>query len=247
MEDFYDIHCHILYGVDDGSHSVNQSARMLDIAYGEGFRTIILTPHYNRRFHFDDTEELQNRFDTLCGKVEKHYPGMRLLRGNEIYYTEDTIEQLRLGQASTMAGGRYVLLEFAPYVEFSRVKFAVNELVQHGYIPIIAHVERYDCFLHRPEDVEVLAEMGAYIQINADSVIGKNGRQTKKVVRKLLDRQQVHFVATDCHGDTHRAPYMRKCADYIEKKYGHEYAEKIFHKNPQCIIDNEYIEDEETV
>lgn len=247
MEDFYDIHCHILYGVDDGSHSVNQSARMLDIAYKEGFRTIILTPHYNRRFHFDDAEELQNRFETLCNKAEKHYPGLRLLRGNEVYYTEETTEQLRAGLAATMAGGRYVLLEFAPYVEYQRVNFAVNEMLQYGYIPILAHVERYDCFLHRPEDIATLIEMGAYIQVNADSVTGTNGRQTKKMVRKLLSKQQVHFVATDCHKDTHRAPYIRKCAEYIEKKYGHDYAEKIFHRNPQCVIDDEYIEDEEIV
>jgi len=237
----HDIHCHILFGVDDGSKDREQSLRMIDIAYQEGIRAIILTPHYNRRYFDNSIEDVTKVYEDLCQEAGAKYPDMKLYLGNEIYYTEHTLEKLESKEILTMAGGSYILVEFSNYVELTKLNHAVTKLVQYGYKPVIAHVERYECLMKKPDYIETLTEMGAYIQVNAGSVIGKSGSKAKKMVRRLLKEQQVHFVATDAHRDDSRAPHISKCKNYIEKKYGYEYMEELFVHNPECIINNEYI------
>ncbi len=238
-----DVHCHILFGVDDGSKSLEQSNKMLGIAYNEGIRTIILTPHYNKRVWGFDVNVWQERYDALVKLAGENYPGLRIYIGCEIYYHSDTIEELNAGKIPTMAGGKYVLVEFDTSISYRRLAEAVMGIMQSDHIPIIAHVERYECILEDPDRVEELKDFGAYIQVNVSGVMGNHGRLEKKCIKKLLKKELVNFIATDAHRDDKRAPYIRDCADYVTKKYGYEYAERIFRINPRCVITNNYIEE----
>ncbi len=243
VDNFFDIHCHIVYGVDDGSKTLEQSLNMLKIAYEEGIRNIIFTPHYHKGYYKADRNLVKEHFSVLRHEVAKNFPTMSLYLGNEIYFAEDSLDDLEKNLIFTLADSRYVLLEFSTSVEFSYIKKAVRGALQYGYIPIVAHVERYSCLLEDVSLVEELTEQGAYIQVNASSVIGENGRKTKSFVKKLLKYQWVSFIATDAHRDDKRAPRLRECVEYIEKKYGAAYTNKIFCENPECIIKNQYIEE----
>lgn len=243
VENFFDIHCHIIYGVDDGSKTMEQSMNMLKIAYDEGTRNIIFTPHYHKGYYKADRTLVKEHFAKLRQEVAKSFPTMSLYLGNEIYFAEDSLEDLEKNLIFTLADSRYVLLEFSTSVEFSYIMKAIRGALQYGYIPIIAHVERYSCLLEDIDLIEEMTDQGAYIQINASSVTGENGRKTKSFVKKLLKYQWVSFIATDAHRDDKRAPKLRDCVSYVEKKFGEEYANKIFVENPGCIIKNEYIEE----
>ena len=243
MKGIIDMHNHTLYGVDDGAKSVEQSQRMIDIAYDEGIRGIILTPHHNPYRWRNDMDTLRNRHKQLEMYCDEHYKDFKLYLGCELFYGEDTLEDLVSGKAPTMAGGRYVLAEFAPMVTYSVIRQAIMDLQQAGYNPIIAHIERYLCIYDDDSYVDDLKELGAFIQINAGSVLGEHGRLEKKLVRRMLRYGQVDFVATDAHRDDSRMPRIKKCASYIEKHYGEEYAYKIFVDNPNKIIEDEYIEE----
>lgn len=241
IDNIYDMHCHILYGVDDGSKSLEQSLRMVDIAYEEGIRNIILTPHYNPRMWTFDIQVVNEHFLALKDEVAKKYPSMKLWGGCEIFYGSDTPEALKSGQIPGMAGGDYMLIEFMTSASYRTIKNAVIEFQQQGKIPILAHVERYESLFGNVDLVEELQDAGAYIQVNASSVIGDHGKPEQKFVKKLLKLGLVNFIGTDAHRDDKRAPRIAEAAAYIAKKYGEDYARELLVENPQKVVENQYL------
>ena len=243
MENMIDIHNHILYGVDDGSDSFEQSKKMLKIAYDEGIRSIILTPHHNPYRWQNEPIVLNDRYRQIKEYAGSEFKDLEIYLGSEIYYGSDSLEELENKTAFTMAGGRYILIEFSPFTEYRKIKAAVMDSQQSGYYPILAHVERYECLLEDFENLEKLKDYGAFIQINASSVIKERSRAEKKFIRTLLKNEMADFVATDAHSDNHRAPLMKKCAAFIMKHCGEEYAYHLFISNPRSVINDIYIEE----
>lgn len=241
MMDLYDIHCHILPGLDDGAKDELEMIKMVQIAYKEGIRTIIATPHYHPYRGLADAEAIVKNFGKAYRLIKSLCPEMDLYEGNEIYYQNDIIKKIKEGEILTIANSRYALIEFSTDADFRLIKDAVEEILFAGFSPIIAHVERYNEMMKNLDRVNELVETGAYMQVNADSCIGNSGAQTKKDVRKLLKRDLVHFVGTDAHDQKDRAPYMRKCVYYIEKKFGEERAKRIFQENPSLLIQDKII------
>lgn len=241
MKGFIDVHCHILPGVDDGSRSMRMTEEMLAIAWKEGIRTMIATPHYHIGRSKTEQSVIQEQYDKVKKMAGEKFPGLRILLGNELYYCHDAINLLESGRVRTMAESLYVLTEFMPDTEFSYIKEAVNELVSNGYRPLIAHIERYECIAKKPALAEELVDVGAYIQVNAMSVTGDNGRVCKRCVKKLMKLDLVHTIGTDAHSNGRRTPRLQECAAYLTKKFGEEYAANLMIHNPQRIINNEYI------
>ncbi len=243
MDGMIDIHNHTLFGVDDGSKTFEQSKNMLKIAYEEGIRGIILTPHHNPYRWNNDISKINENYNTLKDFCSREFSDMVLYLGSELYYGKDTLEDLDDGKALTMAGGRYVLAEFLPSENYKVIKHAVMDIQQSGYYPILAHVERYECLLENKQYIDELKELGAFIQVNASGIMGERSRQEKKFIKGLLKRECVDFVATDAHRDDMRKPELKECAGYLEKKYGEEYTRWMLVENPQKVIKNQYIEE----
>ena len=81
------------------------------------------------------------------------------------------------------------------------------------------------------ELIEYLCETGVLLQVNASSILGDRGRGIKKFIHNLLKEEMVFCVGTDAHDTKHRPPQMKKAAEYVAKKYGEEYARRIFFSN----------------
>lgn len=240
MSELIDIHSHILPGIDDGSKNIGQSVNMLKIAYKDGIRKIICTPHYHIGRAIADAEKSKAALELLRAELETLGVGMELYLGNEIYYFSEAMENLEAEKINTMAGSRCILLEFDPSVDYSRIRDAVNDAMMNGYVPIIAHVERYMCMVADWRKCEELSELGAYIQVNAMSLMGDYGRDAQKYIKKLLKERLVSFVATDAHSDGHRRPVLADCYKYVSRKFGESYADDIFCNNQMKIIENKY-------
>lgn len=236
-----DIHCHILPGVDDGAQDIQETQRMLQIAWDEGIDTIIATPHYRHRYIENTPERLEERLQMAREAAHRINPEFRIYLGNEIYFSHGSVEALQGGRALTMAGSNYALVEFSTFKPYQELGAALRDFQMGGYQPIIAHAERYDCLLEDPSRVEELVEQGAYIQVNASTVTGKNGRSGKSFVKKLLKYELVHFMGTDAHGVNKRAPEMKKCEAYLRKKVGTAYAEDLCGGNAWKILQKEYL------
>ena len=138
-----DIHNHILWGVDDGSPDLLTSVKMLKMAQESGTTDMILTPHNkpNRRNIY--VTEMVEQLEKLRKIMREQNIDINIYPGNEIYYRMDVAERLTIGKAATMAGSRYVLLEFNPMDEWDYIRHGADDLLAEGYMPIIAHVERY--------------------------------------------------------------------------------------------------------
>lgn len=240
--DYIDIHSHILPGIDDGARDLDMSLAMIQTAYQEGIRAIVATPHYHPakcRMHY---EELLEHFEDFKKKIKEYCPEMELFLGREVYYTSDLLEELEEDSMFMIGRSHIILVEYDPTVDYSYLRTSINNLIQMGYTPLIAHVERYLCMVEEWQRTEELVSMGALIQINQASVIGETGRPIRKFVKRLLKEQLVHAVGTDAHSNGRRSPVLNKCAEYIYKKYGYDYARQILRDNAARIIQGDFLE-----
>ncbi len=179
-----EMHCHILPGIDDGAEDMKQSLQMLHIAMEHEIVGAIVTPHGSAR---DASRERTEKIRKLCrifrAKAEQQFDV--IFPGEEILYSSDTRRLLDEGKLLTLADTRYVLVEFMPGVPYSTLFAAVRELRMAGYVPILAHVERYHA-LREDGRIEELIHAGAKIQINYSSVGGSWHSKTTRWCRKQL-------------------------------------------------------------
>ena len=238
MNGFTDIHTHILPGVDDGAQDIGQAMRLLRLAWKNGTRTVILTPHYRGEYKENTPNQLKTEFEMLQELAKDELPGLQLYLGHEVAFEVDAPQAVNAGKVMSLNHSRYMLLEFKTNVLRTQIINGVMETFQCGFIPVVAHVERYD--ISRTDDtlIEELLEMGALLQLNADSVMGVNGGKVKRFCHKLLKFGAVHFVASDAHDQKYRPPLLRKAFMKIYKKYGQEYAAALFYDNAQAVIEN---------
>lgn len=241
--EYFDIHSHILPGVDDGAQNLEEAVSMIRVAYKEGTRNILLTPHYEKGKNRYTKEELNIRFEELRKAVESEFPDMNLYLGNEILYADGIVEDLKNGLIQTMNDTKYVLVEFNIRISYNELYQAIRKITNARFRPIIAHVERYRCLFKQIDRIDELVSMEAYLQMNISSVYGglldENARWCKKLVRE----EYISFFGTDAHDLDDRAPYIRDYTGWIEKKCGIDLLEQIFVDNPMKMIKNQYIVD----
>lgn len=238
---YIDIHSHVLPGVDDGSRSMEQSLEILEKAAQNGIRKVILTPHNKAEHRNVSVEGIHRRMEELQKAVQDRKIPVTLYPGTEIFYRDGVAQMLDEGELCTMAGSRYVLVEFLPMEQFAYIRSAIYELVSSGYTPILAHAERYVCMAANLDNVSYAIDRGALIQINASTVTGGMGLRGKQIVKKMLKARLVHFVATDTHDAEKRGPYLKECVQYLSKKYGEAYTAELLHDNASLVIRGEMI------
>lgn len=139
-----DIHCHLLYGVDDGAKTLDDSIAMLDVAAKSGVSDIILTPHYRHGMFAYPGDEIRKHFLALEPEAAKR--GITIYLGCEYHVNSQIIDYLEKKRTLPLAGSEYVLCEYAHDSEAGYVLEQSELLMRHGYVPVIAHIERYACF-----------------------------------------------------------------------------------------------------
>lgn len=228
---FVDIHTHILPGVDDGAPDMQSALKLLRLAARNGTSAVVLTPHHRGRFRSNTPQFLRQRFRELCDRVETEIPDLRLFLGNEAAHERELGDKVAEGRVLAINDSNYVLLEFDYNSSRIQVYEETMALIGSGYTPIIAHAERYDIFRRNRDLAEELLYVGVLFQLNADSIMGRCGFATKQVCHRLLKKGMVHFVASDGHDLRERPPVLKDCFEYVSKRYGEEYAWRIFRDN----------------
>lgn len=235
---FMEMHTHILPGVDDGAEVPGMALKMVWQAYRQGVDQIILTPHYHpeRGFTFEN-HLLQRKLLNLKEAVHKKISGdIQLYMGQEINWNNRVIEKLNKKELFTMANTGYVLIEFNPEAEPGGIQTAIDQLTMAGYLPIIAHIERYRKIVGKYGLVEKLIKDGAYIQVNCQSFFGSPVDKRVRFCRKLYDQRRVHFVSSDCHDTRRRPPMLRETAAFLDKRKEQKWYQKVFFEHPKLLI-----------
>lgn len=239
MNKYIDMHCHILPGVDDGAKNLKDTEQMLKIAYQEGIRAIVATPHHHDRRGKASIQQLNCQLQKVKELIQEMNINMKIYPGMEVFFVQEILEELDQGTIATIGKSSYILIEFSPEAPFSYIQRAVQEVQMKGYRVIIAHVERYSCLTKNIDKIRSLVEMGAYIQVNASSIIG--GFTIKHFIKSIMKEHLVHLVGTDAHDTEYRPPAIKKAAVYVERKHGHDYMEQIFWENGIAVLRNEKI------
>ncbi len=233
---FSDIHIHALHDCDDGAKSQEYMYKMIHAAYVDGARYICLTPHYNPGYFDENKEESQKSFERLSAYATKKYPDLRLALGNELRYNPGCAEWLADGRCRSLNQTKYVLVDFFEGESKKIISTGLERLLNAGYIPILAHAERYWSIRGDMAFLKELRDNGVLIQIDAGSIVGAFGCCTRAFCRKILRRQMADFVSSDAHGMQTRPPGIRAAYEYIEKKCSKSYAEAVCCKNALHMI-----------
>ena len=233
-----DIHAHVLPGIDDGAKDWDTCLEMLRRSAESGVQAVIATPHYLPWRKNSSPQEIE----ALCSEtkkklLEKHGITMDIYCGNEIYYTMDAIQNLRDGRILTLAKSNYVLVEFEPRTSYQLICRAVKEFRDAGYIPIIAHMERYDC-LSQKEKLQEIKSMGALLQMNVEAFQGGLFDAESRRARKCLAEEQVDFLASDMHGLHRRSPIAEEELQWVLKKLKPKYQKELLYRNAERILDS---------
>ena len=241
-----DIHSHIVFGVDDGPRTREESLALLQEAFSQGVRTIVSTSHRRKNMFETPEEVIMENFKEIQALAQQELPDLTILYGAEIYYSEDALEKLESKQIPTLNDTQYALIEFSTRTPYWEIRNALSKILLLGIKPVIAHIERYDELENNEKRVKELIDMGCYTQINSSSVLKPRlfrdkYRLFKKRAQYFLSHNLVHFVASDMHNLTSRPPYMKQAFTLIKQQYGEKKAQELFMVNPQSIISNKII------
>lgn len=236
MPKLADIHCHVLPYVDDGAEHVEEMERLLTAQAGQGVRILCATPHLREKMFESSDETVSRQFERAKAFAQSEKLPLRLCLSREYFCDARFLERLERGELLPLGEGNTVLVEFSGRCSLETICGYIRKIVNAGYQPLAAHVERYSAVNVHVDSVSRLISLGALIQINAGSVLGREGSGQKRFCWKLMKRNLVHVVASDAHGPEYRPPELDLCAAKIERKMGQAYAKAVLWDNPLKIL-----------
>lgn len=231
-----DVHHHCLPGVDDGPKTMAESIELCRMAADEGIETIVATPHVLRgRWQNTSRTDLQSTLDDLRGSVG---PRPQIVLGSEYFFGHDMDEMLRGDSILPLAGGRYVLVEFASHAIPPMVREPLYRAQLAGWAPLIAHPERNLVFQSNPELLASLIRIGVKTQVTTGSITGHFGPEAESAAIDWLQRGWVHVMATDAHNTNKRPPRFQAARRRVVELVGEKIAQALFVDNPKSIVEN---------
>ncbi|MDB2116101.1 tyrosine-protein phosphatase [Clostridium paraputrificum] len=235
-----DIHSHILPGIDDGAKNINMTLHMIKMAVESGTKDIVATPHFCRGYGETPYNEVKN----LVGEFNKLSKGegldINIHYGQEVYYSEQIIDDYKSGLIGTINDSRYMLIELPMRSFDSDTLEVIYELQVKGVIPILAHPERYRPIIEKPDRINKFIKEGFLFQMNSGSIEGQFGNSVKKTAEILLDNNIYNFIGSDAHNDTNRCTGIDRGIELAKKKS--KINEELFRESGRRLLNNEDIE-----
>lgn len=229
-----DIHCHILPGMDDGPESFEMSCEMAEAAIAEGVTHIIATPHATQNHPF-----IPNLVRQRCDEMQARFEG-RLIFGTgcDFHLSFENLQEIRLNpERFTLNQKNYLLVEFADFSIPPALDQSLHELQLAGINPIITHPERNPLIRAQPERLFKWLQQGCYVQVTAQSLLGRFGKAAQAVTHDWLDAGAVHFLASDAHNVTSRPLRLKEAFDELAKTRGEEVAQALLVDNPLAVFE----------
>ena len=214
----YDFHSHVLFGVDDGAKDEEMSLNMLRIAAESGTKVIVATPHFVRDRFQVPRNKIKAKVEKLRELAKENQIPIELYLGQEVYYSEQMLKYYEDGEIGTIENTRYMLVEL-PMREFhtERVIDGFYELQLKGIKVILAHPERYEEFIKKPDLINRFIEEGFLFQLNTGSIAGDFGKNVKKTAEVFLKNRVYSLIGSDAHRDKSRNTDMTSGVKAIEK------------------------------
>ena len=234
-----DIHTHIIPSVDDGSIDISDSINILRNAKKSGYTAIVATPHYIEGSYIANNKEKNKLIEAIRSEAKIQNIDIEIYLGNEIFITENIEKLLNYGKVSSINNSRYILIELPRSGGTYGLQSCIFNLFSLGYIPIIAHPERYSFVQKNPNQLIDYIEQGVLFQLNSGSLLGCYGKSAHKTSKILLKHNMIHFIATDTHSSK-SSSYDQTAEVYklVSKLVGVENANNLMTQNPINVINN---------
>ena len=235
----FDLHSHILPGVDDGATSLDVSVAMAKVAAEQGTKVILATPHRKDVTERSSVQDIAQLVEDINGELRNQGIGLSVLLGMENHLDLELPDEFASGRALPINGTRYILVEM-PF--FGRPNYAEDVLFRlqlQGLTPVLAHPERIEAFQRDTDLLVSLVERGMLCQVTAGSFVGHFGNEVRRFSNVLLANGLVHLIASDAHfPDGARSPKLRLGVDAVQAIVGPERAMAMVVDTPKAILEN---------
>ena len=218
-----DIHSHVLPGIDDGSPDVETSIRLIKGMYDTGIRKMVATPHVISDLYRNTPESIHKALELLKPAMLEAGIPMELTAAAE-YMIDDHFMQLLHQRSPLLTLHKNIILTEISYMTPpSNLEEMAFTIITEGYLPIMAHPERYSYYHHDHDAYYRLIELGFVLQVNLLSLTGYYGKAVAKAARFILDKGLAALVGTDLHHDRHlkalQDPHNQQLfSEYLSKK-----------------------------
>ena len=234
-----DIHSHIVYGVDDGAKTLENSVAMLEMAAQCGTTDIVATPHSDNKYQYD-AELITARIAEMQAAMGDR---IRIHKGCDFHLHFDNIRRCEEDRSRfTINGKRYLMVEFADAHIPKNIDYVFQDMLRRDITPVITHPERNNLLMGRVNEMIEWVRFGCLVQVTAQSFTGRFGKKAEEGARRLMRQNMVHFVASDAHDTEWRPPDLREARLLVSTEYGESTAVRLFETHPRMTLTGEYIE-----
>jgi protein-tyrosine phosphatase len=235
----FDIHSHILPGIDDGAPDLSVSLAMARRAVAGGVTVQACTPHILPGMYDNRGEAIRRAVAALQAELDREGIGLRLVAGADVHLVPGLVEGLQSGRVLALADSRYVLVEPPEHFPPPRMADQFFGLMLAGYHPILTHPERLGWISSHYGLVEQLSQAGVWMQVTAGSLTGGFGRRARYWAERLMDEGRVQVIASDAHDAGRRPPDLLQGREAAARRVGDGEATHMVVTRPLCILAND--------
>jgi len=240
-EGWFDIHCHLVPGIDDGAADDIESLAMARIAQSEGTSTIIVTPHQLGNFRHNKGDRIREATARLQETLNRERTGLVVMPGADVRIEPDLPELLASGEVLSLGDRRkHVLLEL-PHAIYFPLEPMLRELAKLGMTGILSHPERNRGIQQQPDLVPALVDAGCLMQVTNGSLMGTFGPGCQQLAERWVSEGLVHFLATDAHGAKARRPLVRNAFERASQLAGTGAAERMCRENGRLVAEGKAV------
>ena len=239
----YDLHAHILPGVDDGAVTPQDTLAMSRVAAETGTKVVLATPHRKDVTENWSVAHLRTLIVDMNAQNRDHGVELSLVLGMENHLDTDLPSEIEAGRALPMNGTRYILIEMPFFGRPDFIEDTLSEVQDMGLVPVLAHPERIEAFQDDPEMLRKFIEKGMLSQITSGSVIGFWGEEVRRFTHDLLKQRMAHVMSSDTHQATGgRSPRMDVGLEQAADIVGYDAAIAMLVDTPKSLLEDKPVE-----
>lgn len=234
-----DLHSHLLYSVDDGAETLEESLELARVAVDDGIRAMALTPHIHPGRYSNIRSELEGKVQTFQRELDEHAIPLRVMLGGEVRLSIESLELILEGEVpflGTVDGYRIMLLEFPHQMIPVGSQQFVDKLLEMKIRPLIAHPERNKAIMAQPDRIHPFLDAGCWLQLTAGSIAGRFGEVSRKTAHSFLTEGWAYVIASDAHNMDHRPPILSEARDVVTTLLGEKKAWQLLRERPAQIL-----------